>query len=95
MPLENLFGSRSIALNTPHIWPRSSPDLNPFDFTIWGRAKSDINGQAPQTREELVHSIEQHFESFSAEVIQNCRRNFLKRIELIIEQGGNLIEQYM
>ena len=47
--LGNLFGSRLIALNPPHIWPPNSPDLNPFDFTIWGRAKSEINAQASQT----------------------------------------------
>jgi hypothetical protein len=48
---ESLFFGLSEALWKRHDWPAYSPDLNPYDFFLWGRLKDRFYQSNPKTLE--------------------------------------------
>ena len=47
--LAQKFGDRVISRRTDNPWAAHSPDLNPYDFFLWGYAKDNIYAGNPTT----------------------------------------------
>jgi hypothetical protein len=52
--LEGVFGDRVIRRG---LWQARSPDLNPYDFYLWGNLKDKVYRTNPDTEEELKENI--------------------------------------
>ena len=56
------------------IWPPRSPDLNPCDFSLWGRIKAKVYNPKPNTVVELKENIIREFNLFKK---SDLKSNFL------------------
>ena len=75
------------------IWPLSSPDCNPMDFSIWAKLVSAVCKQEPKNREHLVQKIKGMWMDLLDEdyVIRTCSAAW-DRIMCVVEAEGNYIE---
>ncbi|QQP34797.1 Uncharacterized protein FKW44_022810 [Caligus rogercresseyi] len=68
------------------MWPSSSPDLNPLDFTVWGELERKTNRTPHPNVDALNATI--RTEEFP---INSCKA-FRHRVEAVIEAEGSHIE---
>ena len=73
------------------IWPPSSPDLNPLDFSIWAKVESMACKKPHTNVKTLKDDIRKAWAKMSkAYIIKTCR-SFRPRIEAVIEaEGGHI-----
>ncbi|KPU74657.1 uncharacterized protein Dana_GF26712 [Drosophila ananassae] len=77
---------------TPHLWPPSSPDLNPLDYYVWGVLERDTNKYPHNTVASLRTSIAKAMPEMNKDhLIRACKR-FRSRIEAVIAANGGFIE---
>ena len=93
--VEYLQSQQHLDLIAPNEWPPNSPDLNPVDFCIWGKLKTNVY------RERRITSIEQlravlieEWEKFPQSIIDNCIDAFRGRLRRVIECEGMHIENF-
>ncbi|XP_066141312.1 uncharacterized protein [Euwallacea fornicatus] len=97
--LNNTFPRRWIGRgnDAPVQWPPRSPDLTPCDFFLWGFLKSKVYSTS------IDHIQELHNRIFNAvndvrnrpEVMQRMHFNFLKRINLCMQENGAHFEHLL
>ena len=51
------------------LWPPSSPDLNPFDYAIWGILENKTNATSHPNIDLLNNAIEEEWNKISEEFI--------------------------
>ena len=75
------------------LWPPSSPDCNPMDFSVWAKLVSAVCKKEPKNREELVHRIEIMWKDILDEeyVIKTCSAAW-DRLRRVRDAGGDYIE---
>lgn len=75
------------------MWPPSSPDANPMDFSIWAMLVSTICKKEPKNPQDLVDEIEgMWMDVLSPDyVIKTCSSAW-ERIRQIVDMGGDYIE---
>lgn len=74
-------------------WPPRSPDLTPMDFWFWGTLKARVyHNWKPTSLEELQAKIEHEIEHVTKQELENAISHLTFRLELIIENNGELIE---
>ena len=66
--LNERFGQRWIGIHGPIKWPARSPDLNPLDFYVWGRAKELVYTEEILNVEYLKCKIENAFAIMKREI---------------------------
>uniref|UniRef100_A0ABD2X775 DUF4817 domain-containing protein n=1 Tax=Trichogramma kaykai TaxID=54128 RepID=A0ABD2X775_9HYME len=98
--LDNLFPGRWIGQGRgdrqPVIrWPPRSPDLNPLDFFYWGWIKEKIYCNEIVNIDDLEFRITAAAASITPEMLEDVRRNFVKRLRLCLRRAGGHIEQYL
>ena len=74
------------------VWPPSSPDLNPLDFSIWAKVES-IACKKPHTNvKALKMSVSKAWGQLSAAYIIKTCKGFRRRIEAVVEAEGGHID---
>ena len=83
----NVYGNRVIDLGHPKFvrggieWSPYSPDLNPYDFFLWGYMEDHCYSKNPTTTEELMKAIRKTVNSISVEILSKILYSFRKRID--------------
>lgn len=83
-----------IGRNGPIRWPPRSPDLTPLDFFLWGYLKTEVYKQRSNDVDELRERIIAVINDINnSNMLEDVGRNFLKRINLCLQNNGSHIEQ--
>ena len=85
--LEKLFPDEGWIQNPPN-----SPDLAYPIEELWAIIKPRVKRRDPQTIEELKQYLLEEWNAIPKDMIQNLCRNYLKRIEKVLELDGARIE---
>eukprot|EP00095_Tigriopus_kingsejongensis_P000574 maker-scaffold372_size192401-snap-gene-0.39 protein:Tk00574 transcript:maker-scaffold372_size192401-snap-gene-0.39-mRNA-1 annotation:"upf0513 transmembrane protein" len=67
------------------LWPTSSPDLNPLDYSVWSVLESKVGKTSHRNVEELQANISKHWSEMSADYIVATCAKFRPRVEAVIE----------
>lgn len=81
----------------PIQWPPRSPDLNPCDFFIWGALKTKVYEVQIDNSEQLWNRIQNAVDELRVndDILRRVHLNFLRRIDLCIDEGGRHIEHLL
>ena len=91
--LNQKYGNQWISRNGPIQWPPRSPDLNPVDYFIWGRAKELVYTEEILNIEQLKQKIDNAFETMKAEIqLSVTTTEIRRRVELCISVEGSHFE---
>jgi hypothetical protein len=74
------------------VWPPSSPDLNPLDFSIWAYVQARACAQQHPNIDSLKVSVTKEWTKMSEDFIQTVCAQFRPRIEAVIEAEGGYID---
>ncbi|CAF5183041.1 unnamed protein product, partial [Rotaria magnacalcarata] len=69
-------------------WPPNSPDLCPFDYSLWNELAKLMNWKKITTKELLIQEIKHSVKKIEKEKILNSVNDFTKRLRIIKETGG-------
>lgn len=75
-----------------HEWPPRSPDLTPLDFYFWGYIKQKVYAEEPTTAENMKERIREACTNINADVLENVRNDFRRRLNICIQVNGGLFE---
>lgn len=75
-----------------NMWPPSSPDLNPLDYSIWSMVEREACATPHRNLEDLKASIVSAWDNMSEDYIRKTCAAFRPRLERVIAAGGGLIE---
>ena len=90
--LEEVFCERIISKN---LWPPRSPDLNPLDFYLWGKLKSNVYRDRPCTLNELKSAIVSMLRDISHDELQKVFENKIKRLQACVDVQGHHFEHML
>lgn len=74
------------------LWPPSSPDLNPLDYSIWSVLEHATNRVSHPNVDSLKDAIREEWEKLTPEFLRKTCRSFRRRVETVIEKKGGHIE---
>ena len=87
--IEKLFGKNILIQNPPN-----SPDLAyPIEY-IWAYIKPRIKRRNQQTLEELKKFTLEEWKAIPKTIIDNCGKNYKKRLEKVLELEGERLEPF-
>ena len=75
------------------VWPPSSPDLNPLDYSVWSVLESRACKSPHNNVTTLKASIVRSWRSLSKQYIVDTCLSFRRRVETVIEMEGGLFEK--
>ena len=78
---------------TKEMWPPSSPDLNPLDYSIWSVVESKACAQPHANVQMLKASVNKEWANMSEEYVARTCNAFRKRLEAVIAAKGGHIEK--
>ncbi|GBL83143.1 hypothetical protein AVEN_145745-1 [Araneus ventricosus] len=95
-PLKQLlnmhFGyDRIISGHFPTAWPPRSPDLNPFNFRLWGYLKDVVYGGPIVNLAELKYRITQHIHNMTTKTLLSVVEHVVLRFQLVGENGDSIL----
>ena len=96
--LRNVFKKREISNHFPNLfncgwnWPPYSPDLNPCDYFLWGYLKDRVYVNNPTTCDDLEMEILQVMRDIPSNIYNLVLRNFVTRLEQVVEVDGGHFE---
>jgi hypothetical protein len=73
--LQEFYDDRIISRNLHSAWPPRSPDLTPFDFSIFGYLKNSVFRKPLHNLNELQEQITQCCRTINEEILQNTFEN--------------------
>jgi hypothetical protein len=65
--------------------------MAPSDFYLFGKVKNQLIGRSVQDEKELLHEVIEIVSSISTSELQGVIRNWMKRLEGVIESHGEYI----
>ena len=74
------------------MWPPSSPDLNPLDFSIWSMLKKDACCSEKLSVNHLKKSLQKAWADISQKKICAAVEVFRLRLEKVIDANGGQIK---
>lgn len=77
---------------TKNQWPPHSPDLNPMDYGIWQALSQKVYANHNRNIDELKRNITRCWNQLSRRYISSVVRQFRRRLELVVQQQGGIIE---
>ena len=87
--LREMFPGHLISLRGDIGWPARSPDLNPYDFFLWGYLKSKVYISRPRSIEQLKDAIRQEITAISHEMARQVIDNFRERLRQCVNNNGS------
>jgi inhibitor of nuclear factor kappa-B kinase subunit alpha len=75
------------------VWPPSSPDLNPLDYSVWGVLEGKACKTSHPSVDALKVSIVKAWRTLSKEYIVKTCRSFRTRLEKVVDAEGGLFEK--
>ena len=93
--LKKKFENRLVALGTEFAWPPYSPDLNPYDFFLWGFLKDNEfendDPDLPTLKEKIVRACK----DVTPEILANVFQSFVNRLKLAQSKSGHHFQQFL
>ena len=77
---------------TKKMWPPSSPDLNPLDFSVWSLLEVKVCSIAHPSIDALKQSLQRQWAKISQKELSASVENFRQRIERVIQVKGHHIK---
>jgi hypothetical protein len=74
------------------IWPPSSPDCNPLDFSLWSEFEREVSKQPHYILASLRAKILEGMADMDREVVIPSYKKFWSRIEVVVEASGDFIK---
>ena len=74
------------------MWPPSSPDLNPLDYSIWAKVEEDACSKPHSSVTSLKASVETAWSNLSKGYIKKTCHAFRGRLEAVVVKEGLHIE---
>jgi inhibitor of nuclear factor kappa-B kinase subunit alpha len=74
------------------VWPPSSPDLNPLDFSIWAYVQSKACAQQHPNIDSLKDAVAKEWNNMEEGFIRTVCSRFRPRIEAVIKADGGYID---
>ena len=75
------------------MWPPSSPDCNPLDFSFWSVLASAVCDTAPKNRADLIQRIQDRWhEVLRPEFVVKTCKSAWDRLRHVVDAGGSYIE---
>ncbi|XP_076246520.1 histone-lysine N-methyltransferase SETMAR-like [Calliopsis andreniformis] len=94
--LNQRFEGRWIGRSGSIPWPPRSPDLNPFDFFLWGYIKQKVYAVEIDSENTLRDRIISAFAEVRAErIVQRVHLSLIRRARQCIETGGDVFEHLL
>ena len=75
-------------------WPSNSPDLNPIEH-LWGAMKRILKTKQISSKQQLIDTVTEIWDSFPQESIDNLVRSFKGRLHTVIQQNGESISDIL
>jgi hypothetical protein len=76
-------------------WPARSPDLTPLDFYLWGHLKAQVYAEKITNVEHLRQCIIEACNAITPGIIKRVFLDWVKRLNLCIENNGGHIEHVL
>ncbi len=77
------------------LWPPSSPDMNPMDFSIWSVLESRACSKNHANVEALKTSLTSHWAKISEDEVRAAFASFKHRVRLIVQAKGGHVERHL
>ncbi|QQP37277.1 Uncharacterized protein FKW44_017492 [Caligus rogercresseyi] len=74
------------------MWPSSSPDLNPLDFSVWSVLESHACKTSHANLTSLQQAIVEAWDNLTEEYIKKSCASVRRRVEAVIANNGGHIE---
>ena len=74
------------------IWPPSSPDLNPLDYSIWANVQARVNVKQYPNTDALKVAINKVWADMSGDEVRTICARFRPRVEAVIAAEGGYID---
>ena len=75
------------------VWPPSSPDLNPLDFSIWAYVQAKSCDQQHPNLDHLKAAVADVWNNLSVTYIRNVCKRFRPRVEAVVAAEGGYIDK--
>ena len=75
-----------------NMWPPSSPDLNPLNYSVWSVVEADACRKPHTSVATPKSSIQRAWGSMTSDYLISTCQAFRGRLEKVIENSGGLIE---
>lgn len=75
-------------------WPANSPDLNPIEH-LWGTIKRILKKEKISNKEELIEKVQNIWNSFPQNSINELVLSFIGRLKLVIQEEGKSISDIL
>ena len=77
------------------LWPPSSPDLNPMDFSVWSILESNAGSSYHSRVTSLKAKLKYCWENISPETIRASFNQVTDRLRCVVEAKGGYIKKYI
>lgn len=74
------------------LWPPSSPDLNPMDYSVWSYLESKVCRINHANVDALKSAIQKEWDKMSMDFVSDCIKAFRGRLERVIDARGGHFE---
>jgi len=80
---------------SPIIWLAWSPDLNMFNYFVWGHIKDLIEHIRSDNEAEMREAILATFNTITLEIAYRLTRNIIRRAEICLREREKHFEQFL
>ncbi len=74
------------------VWPPSSPDCSPLDYSVWGVTELKANAAVHKKNEDLTMKFKEVMGFFDRDIMARTCRRFCSWIEAVIAAHGEFIK---
>jgi len=89
--LENKLGSKGFW--PKKMWPSSSPNLNPLDFSIWGHIETTACASSHSNVDDLKASVDQVWTNMPRDYIHKTCKAFRRRLDMCVAAERGVFEK--
>ncbi len=75
------------------MWPSSSPNLNPLDYSIWEHVATKACANAHSNVGALKASMEKQCAAMTSDYIKKCCKRFKSRVVAAVKADGGVFDK--